>query len=92
MHDGAGCCLNFRGCLAHRDPGDAFDLLPQQVGGVLEELSVKLLHLSGPLGGAGQGLLRGRQRLVQRDDQRVLAEDHGHGFGWVAGPPLLEGD
>ena len=31
MHDGAGCCFNFRGCLAHRHPGDAFDLRPQQV-------------------------------------------------------------
>jgi hypothetical protein len=58
MHDGAGCGLDFRGCLAHCDPGDAFDLLPQQVDGALEELSVELLHLNGPLRGAGQGLLR----------------------------------
>jgi len=51
---------------------------------------VELLHLNCPLRGEGQGLLSGRQRLVQRDDQRVLAQHHGHGFWRVAGPPLLE--
>ena len=32
-----------------------------------------LVHLDGPLRGAGQSFLRRRQRLVQRDDHRVLA-------------------
>ena len=80
MHDGAGHRFHFCGGFAHRDPGDVLDLLSQQVDGALEELSVKLLHLNGALRGAGQGLLGGRQRLVQRDDQRVIAQDHGHRF------------
>ena len=45
MHDGAGRRLRFRGGFAHRDPGDALDLLSQQVDGTLEQLPVKLLHL-----------------------------------------------
>jgi hypothetical protein len=27
---------------------------------------------------------------VQRDDQRVIAQDHGHGLGRIASPLLLE--
>jgi hypothetical protein len=50
MHDGAGRRLHFGGGFAHRDPGDAFDLLSQQVDGVSEELPVILLHLSAPSG------------------------------------------
>ena len=48
------------------------------------------VNLNGALRGAGQGLLGGRQCLVQRDDQCVVAQDHGHGFGRIAGPLLLE--
>ena len=56
---------------------------------LVEELSVKLLYLSGTFGSTGQRLLGGRQRLVQRDDQRVVAQNHGHGFGRIASPLLL---
>ena len=76
----------------HLDPGDSFDLLPQRVGGVAEQLPMKLLHLSGAVRGLGQGLLGRRQGPVQRDHQRVVAQDHGHRFGLVARSLLLESD
>ena len=50
VHDGAGGRLHFRSSFPHCDPGNAFDFLPQQVDGALEELPVKLLHLSGAFG------------------------------------------
>ena len=66
------------------------DLLPQRVGGVGEQLPVKLLHLGGAGRALGQGLLGRRQGPVQRDHQRVLAQDHGHRLGHVARSLLLE--
>ena len=51
---------------------------------------MEFLHLSGTLRGAGQGLLGGRQRLVQCDDQRVITQHHSHRLGRITGPPLLE--
>jgi len=49
-HHGAGRRLDFRSRLAHLHPGDPLDLLPQRVGGVGEQVSVKVLYLSGTLG------------------------------------------
>ena len=53
--------LDFRSRFAHFDTSDSFDFLPQGVGGVGEQLTVKLLHLGGPGRGLGQGLLGRRQ-------------------------------
>ena len=89
-HHGAGRRLNFRGRLADLHAGDPLDLLPQRVGGVGEQLSVKTLYLSGTLGAFRQGLLGLRQGPVQRDHQRGVAQHHGHGLGRVARPLLLE--
>ena len=64
--------------------------LPQRLGGGGEQLAVKLLHLGGPVRGLGQGLLGRRQRPVERDDQRVLTQDHRRRIGHVARSLLLE--
>ena len=62
------------------------------VGGVVEQLAVKVLHLSGPFRGLGKGPLGRRQGPVQGDDQRLVTQDHGHRLGRVAGSLLLESD
>lgn len=51
---------------------------------------MEFLHLRGAGLAAGQRLLGGRQRFMQRDHQRVFAEDDGHRLGGVAGSLLLE--
>jgi hypothetical protein len=42
---------------------------------------VELLHLGGAGGALCQRLFGRRQDAVQRDDRRVLAQDHGHRAG-----------
>jgi PAS domain S-box-containing protein len=46
LHHGSASRLDFRCRLSHFHARDSFDLLPQRVGGVCEQLSVELLHLS----------------------------------------------
>ena len=53
---------------------------------------MKVLHLGGARRVLGQGFFRWRQGPVQRDHQRVFAQDHGHRLGRVAGAFLLESD
>src|SRR4030095_6201951 len=53
LHDGAGCRLDLRRCLAHFNAGDPFDLPAENVGGVGEQLAVKLLYLVGAGGTPG---------------------------------------
>ena len=58
-----------------------------------QELPLQLLELGGLGRRPGEGLLRRRQGLVQRDDQRALAHDHGHGLRLVvARPAPVEGN
>jgi hypothetical protein len=59
MNDGAARRLNFRRRLADFHPRDSLDLLSQPVGGVIEQLSMKLLHLSSGGGTPSQGLSAG---------------------------------
>ncbi len=90
LNDGAGRRFDFCGRLSNLDPGDSLDLLPQFLGRAGEQLPMKLLYLSGTLWILGQGLLGWRQRPVQRDQQRVPAENHGHQLGVMARSLLLE--
>jgi len=87
LHHGAGRRLDFRDCLAHLNAGDAFDLSPQRFSRVGEQLPVKILHFGGA---RGQGPLGRRQRFVQCDHKRVLAEHHRDRLGHVTRPLLLK--
>jgi hypothetical protein len=64
LHDSAGLCFYFRGGVAYVDARDSFDVLPQAIGGVLEDLPMKLLHLSGAIGRLSQSPLAWRERAV----------------------------
>jgi hypothetical protein len=48
VQDGPGRRFDFGGRFAHLDLRDFLDLLPQRVGGAVEQLAVKRLYLSGP--------------------------------------------
>jgi hypothetical protein len=56
-----------------------------------EELPMKVLHLDRPCRCPGQDLFRGRECIVERDDQGVRAQHNRHRFGGVAGSLLLRG-
>ena len=90
MHDGAGRRLHFRGGFAHRDPGDAFDLLPQQVDGALEELSVKLLHLNGALGVRARAFSAGDSASCSVTTSVSSLRTTVTALGAIASPLLLE--
>ena len=86
-HDGAG--FYFSGCFAHRDPGDAFDCLGSKSAEFLKAVGGTPAP-NGPLRGASQGLLRGRQ--PPRAARRPACPRSGP-WSWlwcVAGPLLLE--
>jgi len=58
----------------------------------LKSWSVELLYLSGPRWGCAPRLSpRATVASWSVTTTRVLAQDHGHGFGCIASLPLLEG-
>ena len=59
------------GDFAYFEPGNSLDLLPQRLGGLIEQLLVELLQFSGRYGVFGEGHFGTRQDSVHRDYQCV---------------------
>ena len=73
MNYGARRRLDFDRRFAHRDARDALDLLSEQFDRVLKKPSMEVLDLRRACRVLGQRLFGRRQRLVKRDDQRLVA-------------------
>ena len=78
MDNRPGRRLDDDGLFLHRPPGEPLDLRAQLITGDGEQGSVVALHLGGAGGAPGEDLLRRGERLMERDDDGLVAGDDRH--------------
>jgi hypothetical protein len=89
MHDRPGGRFHDDRRFPHLAARQTLNLIPQFIARNGEQGPVVLLHFRRPSLRAGENFFGGRQRLVQRQNDRFLTGDHGHGLGRVPGPLRL---
>ncbi len=90
--EAAGRRFHFDGGFAYCHAEDALELDMEGRGGGLKQALMELIDAGGALGRGGHLFFGKGERILERDDKRLLTHEDGAGFGRDAGGFALERD